>query len=81
MFEALLTNQTAQLGPNDPDTIETLRNLAANYAAEERLDESLEMFRQTLERGVASHDPDLYKHMQYAMSMFRSCLMRIQMFI
>ena len=60
------TTLTAQLGPDHPDTLESVNNLALGYQAAGKLALALPLFEETLKRAKAKLGPD---HKETASSM------------
>ena len=53
LLEETLKRREAQLGPDHPDTLQTMSNLALGYQAAGKLDLALPLYEETLKRRKA----------------------------
>jgi tetratricopeptide (TPR) repeat protein len=58
LFERALTTRKAQLGPEHPDTLTSMNNLASAYMDDGRLDDALRLRKETLELFKARLGPE-----------------------
>ncbi len=58
LFERVRATMAAKLGPDHPDTLTSMNNLAAGYQAAGRLDQALPLYEETLKLQRAKLGPD-----------------------
>ena len=62
LFEETLALRKAKLGPDHPDTLDSMNNLASGYQAAGKLDRALPLFEETLALRRPSSAPTTPTH-------------------